>query len=278
VNKTITKLTIGFQIALTFVATISIYIVFALLDSDFGINGIFGLIFFKPLIATIFSILTIFICSLVGLPIRLNIELNKWWQDNYYIAIIWAFCGLIFIILAWTPYFINTIGTYSIEGFYEGIKRIPNAALTISGWFLIAFSLLHFYPPRQLIEKIKAILEKVIKTSLVVLASLTVTSCNNSSRTIEKPTLLKANREAPIGWVYLTIYQDSTFEFKLTGIREVDDLYKGKVEIGKDSLFFAYSDSIPKAGKTAIYDGKVVVYIDGEYHEQLNISMTKLTK
>lgn len=277
-NRTITILTIGFQIALTFVATISIYMVFALLDSDFGIDGIFGLVFFQPLIATIFSIMTIFICSLVGLPIRLNIELNKWWQDNYYIAIIGTFCGLIFIILAWTPYFINTIGIYSIEGYYEGIKRILNAALTISGWFLIAFSLLHFYPPRQLMEKFKAILEKIIKASLVVLASLTVTSCNNSSRTIEKPTLLKANREAPLGWVYLTIYQDSTFEFTLTGIRGVGDVYKGKAEIGKDSLFFAYSDSIPRAGKTAVYNDKVVVYIDGEYPERVNISMTKLTK
>ena len=94
----------------------------------------------------------------------------------------------------------------------------------------------------------------------------------------EKTPILKADREAPLGWVYLTIYQDSTFEFTLTGIRGVGDVYKGKVEIVKDSLFFAYSDSIPRAGKTAVYNDKVVAYIDGEYPERVNISMTKLTK
>ena len=88
--------------------------------------------------------------------------------------------------------------------------------------------------------------------------------------------MLKAAREAPLGWVYLTIYEDSTFEFAVTGIRGPVGVYKGIVEIGKDSLFFTYSDSIPRAGKTAIYNDKVVAYIDGEYPERVNV--TKLNK
>ena len=91
-----------------------------------------------------------------------------------------------------------------------------------------------------------------------------------------KSVLLKADREAPLGWVYLTIYQDSTFKFTSAGLRD-KTVFDGKVEIRNDSLFFAYTDSIPKAGKTAVYNDKVVGYIDGEYPERLNISLTKLT-
>ena len=250
--------------------------VFALLDSDFGFDGLFGLIIFQPIIAIILSGLTIFVCLIVGLPIRLNSKLNYWWATNFYIAIIGIIIGLTFLFLALLPTFRET-ATYELDG-QPNIKTIPNSILSISGWLLTAFSLLHIYPPRQLTEKVKSVFEKVFKVSLVFLASLTITSCNNSKRTAEKQILLKADREAPLGWVYLTIYQDSTFEFTLTGIRGVGDVYKGKVEIGKDSLFFAYSESIPRAGKTAVYNDKVVAYIDGEYPERVNISMTKLTK
>ena len=275
-SKTITILTLGLQITLTFIATFCIYMVFALLDSDFGFDGLFGLIIFQPIIAIILSGLTIFVCLIVGLPIRLNSKLNYWWTTNFYIAIIGTIIGLTFLFLALLPTFRET-ATYELDG-QPNIKTIPNSILSISGWLLTAFSLLHIYPPRQLTEKVKSVFEKVFKVSLVFLASLTITSCNNSKRTAEKPILLKADREAPLGWVYLTIYQDSTFEFTLTGIRGVGDVYKGKVEIGKDSLFFAYSDSIPRAGKTAVYNDKVVAYIDGEYPERVNIGMTKLTK
>ena len=275
-NKTITLLTLGLQIALTFIATCCIYMVFALLDSDFGFDGLIGFVIFQPIIAIILSGLTIFVCLIVGLPIRLNNKLNYWWTTNFYVSIIGTIIGLTLLFLALLPTFSETV-TYNLNGLPTS-KQIPNSTFSYIGWLLTAFSILHTYPPRQLTEKVKSIFEKVFKVSLVVFASLTITSCNISSRTTEKPTLLKADREAPLGWVYLTIYQDSTFEFRMTGIRGVGDVYKGKVEIGKDSLFFTYSDSIPRAGKTAIYNDKFVAYIDGEYPERVNISMSKLTK
>jgi len=88
--------------------------------------------------------------------------------------------------------------------------------------------------------------------------------------------LLKADREVPLGWIYLTIYQDSTFEFTSTELSS-GTVFDGIVEIRNDSLFFSYTDSIPKEGKTAVYNDKVVGYIDGEYLERLNITMTNLT-
>jgi hypothetical protein len=179
--------------------------------------------------------------------------------------------------LALLPTFRET-ATYDLD-VQPTLKQIPNSLLSISGYLMTAFSLIHIYPPKQLTERVKTNFQKTFKSALtIVLSSFFLTSCNNLTMRTEKTPILKADREAPLGWVYLTIYQDSTFEFTLTGIRGIGDVYKGKVGIGKDSLFFAYSDSIPRAGKTAVYNDKVVAYIDGEYPERVNISMTKLTK
>jgi len=249
---------------------------FALLDNDFGFDGLFGFIVFQPIFALILSGLTILVCLIAGLPIRLNSKLNYWWTTNFYIAIIGTVFGLTLLLLALLPIFREPV-IYNLDG-EPTLKQIPNSILSISGWLLTAFSLLHIYPPRQLTEKAKTIFQRTFKTSFIICVSLLLTSCNNSTNRIEKTPLLKADREAPLGWVYLTIYQDSTFEFTLTGIRADKDVFKGNVEIRSDSLFFAYSDSIPRAGKTAIFNDKAVAYIDGEYPERLNISLTKLWK
>jgi hypothetical protein len=158
-SKTITILTLGLQIALTFIATFCIYMVFALLDSDFGFDGLLGLVIFQPIIAIILSGLTIFVCLILGLPIRLNSKLNYWWTTNFYISIIGTIFGLIFLLLALLPTFSETV-TYDLDG-QSTLKQIPNSILSISGWLLTAFSLLHIYPPRQLTEKAKIIFKRI---------------------------------------------------------------------------------------------------------------------
>lgn len=203
--------------------------VFALLDNDFGFDGLFGLVIFQPIIAIILSSLTIFICLIVGLPIRLNNKLNYWWTTHFYISIIGTVIGLTFLLLALLPTFKETV-TYDLDG-QPTLKQIPNSIFSISGWLLTAFSLLHIYPPRQLTEKVKTFFKKTFRTSLTIFILLLLTNCNNSTSRTEKKPILKADREAPLGWVYLTIYQDSTFEFTLTGIRADKDVFKGKVEI-----------------------------------------------
>lgn len=102
---------------------------------------------------------------------------------------------------------------------------------------------------------------------------MTTTYCSdNSKNKIEKVPILLADREAPMGWVYLKIYEDSTFQFTLTGLRKnLAKDYSGKVIIRGDSLFFTYTDSVPRAGKTAIFNDKTVAYIDGKYPERVEI-------
>lgn len=159
-SKTISILTLGLQIALTFIATFCIYMVFALLDSDFGFDGLFGLVIFQPIIAIILSVLTIFVCLIVGLPIRLNNKLNYWWTTHFYISIIGTVIGLTLLLLALLPTFKETV-TYDLDG-VPTLKQIPNSTFSYIGWLLTAFSILHTYPPRQLTEKVRAIFTRPI--------------------------------------------------------------------------------------------------------------------
>jgi hypothetical protein len=122
---------------------------FALLDNNFGIDGLMGLFVFQPLLAIIISILTIFICITFGLPIRLNKKLNQWWTVHFYIAIIGFIIGLIALILSLLPVFTVTVLVDNELQFY---KQTPNTILVSLVWFLTAFSLLHLYPPNRVIN------------------------------------------------------------------------------------------------------------------------------
>ena len=123
--------------------------------------------------------------------------------------------------------------------------------------------------------KSKLIFIKVIKQMVFFIILLCLIQCDNKNRS-KKEILLEAGREAQLGWVYLTIYKDSSFRFVYSGLRGDGDIYNGKVSIKKDSMFFNYSDSIPRAGTKAIYNNKRIAYIDGEYPESLSISESKL--
>lgn len=99
-------------------------------------------------------------------------------------------------------------------------------------------------------------------------------SCNQ--RTETKETVLLADREAPLGWVYLRVYKDKTFEFESRGLERKGDIYFGIVELKNDTLFFKYADSIPKAGNMAVLTKKFVSYFNGEYPEKLEVKQIEL--
>lgn len=100
-------------------------------------------------------------------------------------------------------------------------------------------------------------------------------SSDNKKDVKPEPNLL-ADREAPLGWVYLRTYPDSSFEFILTGLRD-RTIYPGKYSVKADTIFFDYTDSIPKLNSTkAIYINNSIVYLDGTYGEVLGISKNDL--
>lgn len=104
--------------------------------------------------------------------------------------------------------------------------------------------------------------------TLTLILILTLSSCNQKE---QKEAILIADREAPLGWVYLRIYKDKTFEFESCGLERNGDIFKGTVKLKNDTLYFQYSDSIPRAGNKAKLTERFVVYFGGEYPERLEI-------
>ena len=102
-------------------------------------------------------------------------------------------------------------------------------------------------------------------------------SSSTDNKKVEKPEPnLLADREAPLGWVYLRTYPDSSFEFIITGLRD-RTIYAGQYSIKTDTIFFDYTDSIPKLNSTkAIFKNNSIVYLDGTYGEVLGVSKNEL--
>lgn len=59
------------------------------------------------------------------------------------------------IVLALIPTFRETAILIIDER--EKLKQIPNLTLSSIGWLLTTFSILHLYPPKQILLKIKAV-------------------------------------------------------------------------------------------------------------------------
>lgn len=109
-----------------------------------------------------------------------------------------------------------------------------------------------------------------MKVSFICLIFLLI-SCKDNRKEV-----LLADREAPLGWIYLKIYDDKSFEFISKGIMRDNDIYKGNYELKNDTLYFKYNDSIPKAGSKAIIQNGYVSYINGTYPESVQIKLNKI--
>lgn len=144
--KLIKAFTICIQICASLVALFVVYMIFAFFDYQGGIDNFVGMIILQPLMAIIISVFTLFICFLIGLPIRINKKLNKFWRERFYLAPILVLCGIISCIFSLLPAFTEEIEVA------EHIVRFPNLFFSIIGWFLIAFGFLHLYLPYK-IEK-----------------------------------------------------------------------------------------------------------------------------
>lgn len=113
--------------------------------------------------------------------------------------------------------------------------------------------------------------------SIILLYIFSGCGSSNDNLRQEKPEPnLTADREAPLGWVYLKTYPDSTFEFILTGLRD-RDVYSGTYKLNQDTILFTYTDSIPKLNSfKAVVTEKSVHYLEGTYSESLEIRKNNL--
>jgi hypothetical protein len=121
-------------------------------------------------------------------------------------------------------------------------------------------------------------LKKLINIFFQVVIVTLLSSCSSkTSESIEtKNPILLADREAPLGWIYLRIYEDSTFEFESRGLERQGTIYPGTMDLISDTIVFHYSDSIPTAGDKAILTENSVSYFGGKYSESVQIKLNKL--
>jgi len=112
------------------------------------------------------------------------------------------------------------------------------------------------------------------KIIFIILITLFISSCGNKNKRTDF--ILYADREAPIGWLYLKIYKDSTFDFIYRSFPS-SKIHSGVVTIKNDTLNFNYYDSIPAVGNKALIDRRHIRFVNGSYDEVLEISLDSIT-
>lgn len=112
-----------------------------------------------------------------------------------------------------------------------------------------------------------------MKIRFICLILLLIISCKE-----EKKAVLLADREAPLGWIYLKMYDDYTFDFISRGALRDEDIYSGNYNIEKETIYFKYKDPIPNAGSKAIIKNGYVSYLDGKYRESVEIKLNNIKK
>jgi hypothetical protein len=144
-KKIISNITFVFQISATFFFLVAIFMMYSILDNEEAdFISVWILLFENTLWGIIFSVLTIFVCGIIGLPVRYNINLNNWWMKHAYISLIGFVIGFLILMLAFHDSYTGTIDTVFNRDTL--IKHTPNIILIIAGWFICAFSILHCYP------------------------------------------------------------------------------------------------------------------------------------
>jgi hypothetical protein len=121
-----------FQLLFTFLLMLFIGFLSTVIDGDW--RG------FPPLRASGVVLATLFICLLLGLPIRLNRKINTWWTGHQLVSLIGVIGGVLLLLLSLHPYFQQVIVHYDI------VRERTNPCILVTGWFLTAFFLLHWYP------------------------------------------------------------------------------------------------------------------------------------
>lgn len=137
--------TLAIQGTITFITLMVIYMMLVLLDYQGGVDGFIGIALFQPIIGGIISLVTIGICLVIGLPIRLSNTINAWWTKRIWLSILGSVIGLFLLIISLLPSMMETIDTTFENEIVQ--RQTPNLGFAAAGWFLICFSLLHTFPP-----------------------------------------------------------------------------------------------------------------------------------
>ena len=104
-----------------------------------------GLLVFQPLMGALLSLATMSVCVLVGLPLRLT-AFGSWWRQRPLLPLAGAGAGGALLVLS-----LFLRGASHSAAFTE-----PSVlALAATGWFLLAFCLLHVFLPDTLLHRLR---------------------------------------------------------------------------------------------------------------------------
>ncbi|HVU58311.1 MAG TPA: hypothetical protein VHD83_24790 [Puia sp.] len=87
----------------------------------------------------IIILLSMAVCFLAGLPIRINRRTNDWWTHHQLIPIIGVIIGSVSMLLSCTVF-------EQVDHYYDITMIRSNPFLSIGGWAITIFCLLHWYP------------------------------------------------------------------------------------------------------------------------------------
>ena len=98
----------------------------------------------QPIMGIIAILITLFLCFILGLPIRLIPKVYNWWTNKPIICFVGVAIGIALILISYNSHLIETVKVVT-DG-VERTKQVSNSTFGIIGWFITAFFLFNFYP------------------------------------------------------------------------------------------------------------------------------------
>ena len=98
----------------------------------------------QPIIGGIFTAIAIAVLIIIGLPIRLVRSINQWWRYYWWIPLTIGTIAFVMMCASWHP----SLRIIVFDSELQRDTETFNPVLSIGGWLLTLFAVLHFYPSR----------------------------------------------------------------------------------------------------------------------------------
>jgi len=105
-------------------------------------DGLLSLVF-QPVIGGFFSLVVVLGLLVIGLPIRMIPGVNRWWKRYWWVSLLAAGVAFLMMWASWIPSMRIVIVDPDLQIERESFQPL----LSIGGWVLAMFAVLHFYPP-----------------------------------------------------------------------------------------------------------------------------------
>ena len=118
---------------------------------------------------------------------------------------------------------------------------------------------------------------RIILSVTIILLLFSCADSRKARSYKKKEAILLADREPPAGWIYLSIYADSTFYFMYGSKRSQ---YFGNINYKNDTIYFNYENgdgTTDYLGNKAVIEKNLLYYLNNDQkREMLTISINRL--